>query len=85
MFPIFEVLRLIGSVFGTARVVKTINKFSLYGHLFPIKEKHLTESFSSEWPIIAKASGLPSSEWTIVSFTITVLLKAKFFVDSHFV
>ena len=62
MYLIFEVLCLLGAVFGTARVVKTINKFSLYGHLFPIKEKHLMESFSSDWPIIVKASGFPSSE-----------------------
>ena len=53
---IFEVLRLIGAVFGTASGVQTINKYSLYEHLLPIKEKYLTESFSSDWPIIAKAS-----------------------------
>ena len=62
MYLIFEVLRLIGAVFGTASVVQTINKYSLYGHILPIKEKYLTESFSSDWPIIAKASCLPSSE-----------------------
>ena len=62
MYLIFEVLRLSGTVFGTARVVQTINKYSLYGHLLPLKDKHLMESFSSDWPIIAKASCLPSSE-----------------------
>ena len=62
MYRIFEVLCLIGAVFGTANVVQTINKYSLYGHLLPIKEKHLTESFSSDWPIIGKASCLSSSE-----------------------
>ena len=61
MYLICEILHLIGAVFGTASVAKTINKFSLYGHLFPIKEKHSMESFSSDWRIIAKASGLPSS------------------------
>ena len=55
MYLIFEVLRLIGAVFGTASVVKTIDKFSLFGHLLPIKEKHLMESFSSDWPITARA------------------------------
>ena len=42
----FEILRLIGAFFGTASVVQTINKYSLYGHLLPIKVKHLTEVFS---------------------------------------
>ena len=60
MYLIFEVLHLIGAVFGTASVVKTIYKLSLYGHLLPNKEKHSMESFSSDWPIIAKASALPS-------------------------
>ena len=41
----FEVLRLIGAVLGTASVIQTINKFSLYGHLLPIKEKQLLRSF----------------------------------------
>ena len=62
MYRIFEVLRWIGAVFGTASVVQTVNKYSLYGHLLPKKEKHLTESFSSDWLIIAKASALSSSE-----------------------
>ena len=60
MYIISEVLRLIGAVFGTASVVQTINKYSLYGHLLPIKGKNLTEYFSRDWPIIAKASCLPS-------------------------
>ena len=58
----FEVLRLIGAVFGTAGVVQIINKYSQYGHLPLFKEKHITEAFSSAWPIIAKASCLLSSE-----------------------
>ena len=62
MCLIFEVFRLTDAVFGIAIVVKTINKFSLYGHLLPIKEKHLMKSFSRDWPIIAKASGLPRNE-----------------------
>ena len=63
MYRIFAVLRLIGAVFGTASVVKTVNKYSLYGHLLHIQEKHLTESFASDWAIITKASCLTSSEW----------------------
>ena len=62
MYLFFEALRLIGAVFGTASVVQTIIKYSLYGHLFPVKEKHLKLSFSSDWPIIAKVSFLLSSE-----------------------
>ena len=62
LYRIFEALRSIGAVFGTASVVQTVNKYSLYGHLLPKKEKHLTESFSSDWLNIAKASYLPSSE-----------------------
>ena len=62
MYLILEILRFIGAVFGTARVVQSINKNYLYGHLLPIKEKHLTESVSNDWPIIAQASCLPSSE-----------------------
>ena len=61
MYRIFEVLRWIGAVFGTASVVQTVNK---YGHLLPTMEKHLMESFSSDWLIIAKASSLPGSELT---------------------
>ena len=41
MYLLFEALRLIGAVFGTASVVQTITKYSLYGHLLPTKEKHL--------------------------------------------
>ena len=54
MFLIFEVLRLISAVFGTASVVQTINKSALYGHLLLVKEEQLRESFSSDWPMIAK-------------------------------
>ena len=61
-YVLFEALRLIGAVFGTANVVQTIIKYSLYGFLLPIKEKHLRYFFSSDWPIIAKASCLLSSE-----------------------
>ena len=64
MYLIFEVLRLTGKVFGTASVVQIIIEYSLYGHLLLLKEKHLRESVSSDWPIIAKASCLLSSEWT---------------------
>ena len=39
-YLIFEVLHLIGVVFGTASVVQTINKYLLDGHLLPIKENH---------------------------------------------
>ena len=62
LYVLFEALRLIGAVFGRASVVQTIIKYSLYGHLLPIKDKHLGYSFSSDWPIIAKASCLLSSE-----------------------
>ena len=62
MYRIFEVLRLIGAVFGTASVVQTINKYPIYGHLLPIQEKHITEPYPSDWPIIAETSCLPSSE-----------------------
>ena len=41
MYLLFEALRLIRAVFGTARGVQTIIKYSLYGHLLPIKEKRL--------------------------------------------
>ena len=54
MCQIFEVLRLVSAVFGTASVVQTINKSALYGHLLPVKEKQLRKSFSSDWPIKAK-------------------------------
>ena len=37
----------------TASVVQTINKSLLYGHLVPIKEKQLRESFQNDWLIIA--------------------------------
>ena len=62
MYLIFEVLRWIGTVFGTASIVQIIIKYSLYGHLLPVKEKHLRESVSSDWIIIAKASCLLNSE-----------------------
>ena len=54
MCLIFEVLRLVSAVFGTASVVQTVNKSALYGYLLPVKEKQLRKSFSSDWPIIAK-------------------------------
>ena len=50
---IHEVLRLVSAAFGTASVVQTIDKSTLYGHLLPVKEKQLRKSFSSDWPIIA--------------------------------
>ena len=53
MYLIFEVLRLVSVVFGTASAVQTINKSPLYGHLVPIKEKQLRGSFQNDWPIIA--------------------------------
>ena len=62
MYLLFEVLRLIGKVFGTASVVQIIIEYSLHGHLLLLKEKKLRESVSSDWPIIAKASCLLSSE-----------------------
>ena len=46
---IFEVLRLVSAVYGTASTEQTINKSTPYGHLVPIKEK----SFKNDWPIIA--------------------------------
>ena len=52
MYLIFEVLRLVSAVFRTASVVQPINKSPLYGHLVPIKEKQLRESFQNDWPII---------------------------------
>ena len=54
MYLIFEVLRLSGTVFGTASVVQTINKYSLYGHLLPLMEKHLMESFQVTGPLLLK-------------------------------
>ena len=39
-----------------------IDKYSIYGHLLPIKEKHIRKTFSTDWSIITKASCLPSSE-----------------------
>ena len=62
MYVPFEALRLIDAVFGTAGAVQNIIKYSICGHLLPIKEKHLRYSFSSDWPIIAKAFCLLSSE-----------------------
>ena len=58
MYLIFEVLCFIGAFVGTARVVQTINKYSLSGHLLPIKEKHLTESFSSDYTPALKKWGV---------------------------
>ena len=71
MYLIFEVLRLVSAVFRTASVVQTINKSPLYGHLVPIKEKQLRESFQNDWPIIVlplvyqKASELISEHMVI--------------------
>ena len=53
MYLIFEVLRLVSVVYGTASTVQTINKSTPYGHFVPIKEKQLRESFQNDWPIIA--------------------------------
>ena len=53
MYLIFEVLRLVSAVFGTASTIQTINKSTPYGRLVPIKEKQLRESFQNDWPIIA--------------------------------
>ena len=50
MYLIFEVLRLVSVVFGTASVVQTINKSPPYG--VHIMEKQLRESFQNDWPII---------------------------------
>ena len=51
MYPIFEVLRLVSAVFGTAIAVQAINKSPPYGHLVPNKEKQLRESLQNDWPI----------------------------------
>ena len=53
---------LICAGFRTASVVETINKYCLYGHFLPIKEKHFMEYVSRDWLIIAKSSCLSSSE-----------------------
>ena len=53
MYLIFEVLRLVSAVFGTASTIQTINKSTPYGHIVPIKEKQLGESFQNDWPFIA--------------------------------
>ena len=53
MYLIFEVLRLVSAVYGTASTEQTINKSTPYGHLVPIKEKQLRKSFQNDWPIIA--------------------------------
>ena len=37
----FEVLLSIGTIFGTASVVQTVNRYPLYGHFPAIKEKYL--------------------------------------------
>ena len=42
---IFEVLRLVSVVFGTASAVQTFNTSPPYGHLVPIKEKQLGNPF----------------------------------------
>ena len=52
MYLIFEVLRLVSAVFGTASAVQTINKSPPYGYLVPIKEKQLKQSFQNDWPIV---------------------------------
>ena len=53
MYLIFEVLRLVSAVFGTAIAVQAIIKSPPYGHLVPNKEKQLRKSFQIDWPIIA--------------------------------
>ena len=50
MYLIFEVLRLVSAVFGTAIAVQAINKSPPYGHLIPNKEKQLRKSFQIDWP-----------------------------------
>ena len=62
MHLITEVLRMICAVYGIASVVQTIDKYPLYGHLLPSKEKHIRKTFSSDWSIITKAFCLPCSE-----------------------
>ena len=47
-YLIFEALRLIGAVFGKASVVQTFNKYPLYGHLLPIREKSVREFILSD-------------------------------------
>ena len=54
MYPIFEDLLLIRTVFGTASVIQTGNKSPLCWHMLPIKERNLRESFPNDWPIVAK-------------------------------
>ena len=44
---------MVRAVFGTASAIETIYKSPLYGHLVPIKEKQLRQSFQNDWPIIA--------------------------------
>ena len=53
MYLIFEVLRLVSAVYGTASTEQTINKSTSYGHLVPIEEKQLRKSFQNDWPSIA--------------------------------
>ena len=49
------VLRSVGRDFLERSVsYRLLINYSLYGHLLPIKEKHLKESFSSDLPITAK-------------------------------
>ena len=61
MHLIIEVLRMICAVYGIASVVQAIDKYSMYGHLLLIMEKHSRKTFSSVWSIITKASCFPSS------------------------
>ena len=44
---------MVSVVFGTVSAVQTINKYLLYWHLDPFKEKQLRESFQNDRPIIA--------------------------------
>ena len=41
MHLIIEVLRMICAYPGIASVVQTVDKFPIYGHLLPIKKKHI--------------------------------------------
>ena len=78
-YLIFEVLRLVSAVYGTVSTVQTINKSTPYGHLVPIKEKQLRESFQNDWPIIAlplvyQIVSEPISEHMVICESITVLI-----------
>ena len=48
MYLIIVDLSMICAVYGIASVVQTIDKYPLYGHLLPIKEKHIRKTFSSD-------------------------------------